>query len=59
MYWINRTPVRKDGHHPIVLMQCGPIRFKENPKKATIAQPFDTWYSQEKPLRNSDEFSIR
>jgi superfamily II DNA or RNA helicase len=25
---LTATPVRKDGHHPIVLMQCGPIRFK-------------------------------
>jgi superfamily II DNA or RNA helicase len=38
---LTATPIRKDGHHPIVLMQCGPIRFKENPKKATINQPFE------------------
>lgn len=25
---LTATPVRKDGHHPIVIMQCGPIRFK-------------------------------
>lgn len=24
---LTATPVRKDGHHPIILMQCGPIRF--------------------------------
>ena len=22
------TPERKDGHHPIIYMQCGPIRYK-------------------------------
>jgi superfamily II DNA or RNA helicase len=25
---LTATPVREDGHHPIVIMQCGPIRFK-------------------------------
>src|SRR5258705_8663914 len=24
---LTATPVRKDGHHPIILMQRGPIRF--------------------------------
>jgi superfamily II DNA or RNA helicase len=24
---LTATPTRKDGHQPIVLMQCGPIRF--------------------------------
>ncbi len=38
---LTATPVRKDGHHPIVLMQCGPIRHKENPQKATKDQPFE------------------
>ncbi len=38
---LTATPIRKDGHHPIVLMQCGPIRFKENPKKAATSQPFE------------------
>jgi superfamily II DNA or RNA helicase len=30
---LTATPVRKDGHHPIILMQCGPIRFNVNSKK--------------------------
>lgn len=25
---LTATPVRKDGHHPIIIMQCGPIRVK-------------------------------
>lgn len=25
---LTATPVRKDGHHPIVVMQCGPIRHR-------------------------------
>jgi superfamily II DNA or RNA helicase len=30
---LTATPVRKDGHHPIILMQCGPIRFNVSTKK--------------------------
>ena len=26
---LTATPVRKDGHQPIIMMQCGPIRFKD------------------------------
>lgn len=25
---LTATPYRKDGHHPIIIMQCGPIRFR-------------------------------
>src|SRR5207249_3633580 len=25
---LTATPVRRDGHHPIIFMQCGPIRFR-------------------------------
>jgi superfamily II DNA or RNA helicase len=25
---LTATPVRKDGHQPVIMMQCGPIRFK-------------------------------
>jgi superfamily II DNA or RNA helicase len=24
---LTATPTRKDGHHPIIYMQCGPVRF--------------------------------
>jgi superfamily II DNA or RNA helicase len=30
---LTATPIRKDGHHPIILMQCGPIRFNVSSKK--------------------------
>jgi superfamily II DNA or RNA helicase len=30
---LTATPIRKDGHHPIILMQCGPIRFNLSSKK--------------------------
>ena len=37
---LTATPFRKDGHHPIIMMQCGPIRFKETDKKAATTRPF-------------------
>ncbi len=38
---LTATPIRKDGHHPIIIMQCGPIRFKGNPQKDSATQPFE------------------
>ena len=29
---LTATPIRKDGHHPIIFMQCGPIRYTVSPK---------------------------
>lgn len=37
---LTATPIRKDGHHPIIVMQCGPIRHRIDPKKANLAAPF-------------------
>ncbi|HZE69813.1 MAG TPA: DEAD/DEAH box helicase family protein [Pyrinomonadaceae bacterium] len=37
---LTATPVRKDGHHPIILMQCGPIRFNVSSKKQAPASAF-------------------
>lgn len=34
------TPVRKDGHHPIIFMQCGPVRFVVNAREQAAARPF-------------------
>lgn len=38
---LTATPVRKDGHHPIVMMQCGPIRYRFQAKQAAARRPFD------------------
>ena len=38
---LSATLTRKDGHHPIVYMQCGPIRYKVDSKKQALARPFD------------------
>lgn len=41
VFGLTATPVRKDGHHPIITMQCGPIRFRVNPKKQAALRPFE------------------
>lgn len=38
---LTATPTRKDGHHPIIFMQCGPLRFRINTKKHTAYSPFE------------------
>ena len=38
---LTATPERKDGHHPIIYMQCGPIRFKLSARSMTAATPFE------------------
>lgn len=37
---LTATPIRKDGHHPIIFMQCGPIRFNVSSRKQAEASPF-------------------
>ena len=34
------TVTRKDGLHPIIAMQCGPVRFRLSPRTMTEAAPF-------------------
>jgi superfamily II DNA or RNA helicase len=37
---LTATPQRKDGHHPIIVMQCGPIRHRVNAKEQALTRPF-------------------
>jgi len=37
---LTATPTRKDGHHPIIFMQCGPIRFNLSAREAAERSPF-------------------
>lgn len=37
---LTASAVRKDGHHPIIFMQCGPIRYKVDAKHQAIQRPF-------------------
>jgi superfamily II DNA or RNA helicase len=38
---LSATVVRKDGHHPIIFMQCGPVRYKVDDRKQAERRPFD------------------
>src|SRR6266545_3121445 len=40
VYGLTATPTRKDGHHPIIFMQCGPIRCSMSARDATARSPF-------------------
>jgi superfamily II DNA or RNA helicase/very-short-patch-repair endonuclease len=37
---LSATPVRKDGHQPIIYMQCGPVRHRVNAKQLSQTEPF-------------------
>lgn len=41
VYGLTATPTRKDGHHPIIFMQCGPIRYRDDAKKQAAQRPFE------------------
>lgn len=41
VYGLTATPIRKDGHHPIVMMQCGNIRYKVTAKSHVAASSFE------------------
>ncbi len=38
---LSATVTRKDGHHPMVLMQCGAIRHRVDAKAEAVARPFE------------------
>ncbi|MCH7228789.1 TOTE conflict system archaeo-eukaryotic primase domain-containing protein [Haloferula sp. A504] len=37
---LSATITRKDGHHPIIFMQCGPVRHRVDAKRQAEARPF-------------------
>jgi superfamily II DNA or RNA helicase len=37
---LTATATRKDGHHPIIFMQCGPIRYRVDPREQALQRPF-------------------
>jgi superfamily II DNA or RNA helicase len=37
---LSATVTRKDGHHPIIFMNCGPVRYKVDDKKQASERPF-------------------
>ena len=41
VYGLTATPTRKDGHHPIIYMHCGKIRYRVDAKKQADERPFE------------------
>jgi len=37
---LSATVARKDGHHPIIFMQCGPVRHRVDAKAQAATRPF-------------------
>lgn len=40
VYGLTATPIRKDGHQPIIFMQCGPIRYTADSRQQMQNQTF-------------------
>lgn len=40
VYGLTATSIRKDGHQPIIFMQCGPVRFSADAKVQMASQTF-------------------
>jgi superfamily II DNA or RNA helicase len=63
---LSATVTRKDGHHPIIFMQCGPIRYRVDDRKQAQIRPFDhkviirpTNFQIPHPLQNAESSSIQ
>ena len=41
VYSLTATPIRQDGHHPIITMHCGKIRYKVDAKSQAELRPFE------------------
>ena len=50
---LTATPERRDGHHPIITMQCGPIRYRVDAKSQAAARPFNR-----RVVRKRTEFAM-
>lgn len=37
---LSATVTRKDGHHPIIFMQCGPVRYRVDARQQAARHPF-------------------
>jgi superfamily II DNA or RNA helicase len=41
IYGLTATPARRDGHHPIIFMHCGPIRYRADARQEAQKRPFE------------------
>jgi superfamily II DNA or RNA helicase/very-short-patch-repair endonuclease len=55
---LSATVTRKDGHHPIIFMQCGPVRHQVNARAQAASRPFEHFVLVQptpfQPNRNPD-----
>ena len=64
VYGLTATPIRKDGHHPIIFMHLGPIRYKVDAKQEAKKRDFEHFIvprftSTRMPLyKNHEEWHI-
>lgn len=63
VHGLTATPVRKDGLHPIMTMQLGPIRYKVNAKNQAKIRPFEhillPRYTTYKSVNKKDEKDLQ
>ena len=62
---LSATVTRQDGHHPIIFMQCGPVRFKVDDRQQAKERPFShrvlvrrTSFALPKELASSENLKI-
>jgi len=59
VYGLTATPERKDGHHPVIFMQCGPVRFRDDARKQAEQRPFEHFvvprFTQFRPPLDQEE----
>jgi superfamily II DNA or RNA helicase/very-short-patch-repair endonuclease len=55
---LSATVARKDGHHPIIFMQCGPVRHQVSARAQASSRPFEHFVLVQptgfQPLRSPD-----
>ena len=65
VYGLTATPTRKDGHHPILHMHLGAIRYRDDARKQAGKRPFEhhvipRFTSLQRPTdQKDDEISIQ
>jgi superfamily II DNA or RNA helicase len=59
VYGLTATPVRKDGLHPIIFMQCGPIRYKTNNRQQANIRPFKQTLVKRETSMKTNETDIQ
>lgn len=59
VYGLTATPVRKDGLHPIIFMQCGPIRYKTNHKQQANIRQYKQTLVKRETLMKTNETDIQ